>query len=203
MCEWFVNNVWHCLFELTSWGDFLAIAFMLNTMFAFEKVRLRLLTSLRKGIDKILEDYKSVIIDNNLMLDKVIDHYPDQKSSCSDMIELKDFVSKLKIPDQEYEEKFEKMSNFFEKMFFIFALITVILIVFSNCQFFKENYRFSVFLLVPCIVYYIASRYYNRQVEQRLKSIREEMKKRADKVNQGPYALMRKMMEDIEKNATR
>ena len=164
------------IFDSSSLVDFLAFCFALNTMFTFDKFRHQLLWHLTKGVSKIVEENQvaiTAIKDSEATLSKAPETV---KELAKEIFDLKDYVGEIDSLKSKYKNKFTFFSKLFQKVFMAFAIISAILLIFSKWPFFYKHYKYSVFLLAPCLLLYVVSLYYHLRIWWDLKCKGKEIK---------------------------
>ncbi len=164
--------MWSWIFKEDSLFSFLAFCFALNTMYSFDRIRNRLLGRLQNGLREIVEENKSAIKDCEATLRKSHDSIKNTAKKCFD---IKDYYSEIDNLNQRYERRFEVISNVFKWTFGIFALISSVLLVFSQCPCLLVYYKFTVFLLTPCVVFPFVSLFYHVKIGFVVKRKRKEI----------------------------
>ena len=172
MCSW--------IFDKQSLVDFLAFCFALNTMFSFARVRQRLLWRLKKGLKEILEENAPAIMDIEAILRKASEDVKVQAIEC---FQIKDHIPEITELNRKYERRFNFISKMFQYVFYSFAFISAVLLVFSNCPLFLTHYKLSILLLVPSILFIFFSWYFTISISFVLNHKRKEINKDAKKVN--------------------
>lgn len=139
------------LFAKESLVDFLTFCFALNTMFSFSRVRRRFLFKLQRDLR---EKLRPVEISEEDCKSKARELFADKSESCElDCLKIHKCAMVVEDTIAFHRKILDKISCVFQHCFSIFAFLTGVIIVFSGSNFVKQYYYWSLFLLLPTIIF--------------------------------------------------
>lgn len=143
-----------CFFKVESLVDFLAFAFALNTMFSFAKIRRRLLFKLQNDIQDRLNELRPHIEDCKKEIHECI-HEEESRKNLERSLKLSKIYIQAEEKKSNYHKKLQKVSKIFQFIFSTAAVFSAVILVFSGMKWLNDHYQYTLFLLVPPILFYL------------------------------------------------
>ncbi len=167
MGSWFIAK--------ESLVDFLTFCFALNTMFSFSKIRNRLLFYLKKGLNKSLDSIQFWEID---FIESIPKNFPKgKKEKICECVGVSDCADKARKIESKHREILDKFSCAFQHVFWLFAVISAVFIIYSKCPYIENNHWITLFLLFPTGFLFIFFVVYYRVIDKDVVILDKEIKK--------------------------